>query len=1236
MKLSDERRSRELFDAMNRKKNFLRNPRNSVTSITRTITRAPNEQNALFIAEPNILRFLEYASGGEYSGLVSFKNVSTTLRSLRCLPPSSKYFRMSPLEYPEHSHGLVAPGMRVLVQVHFCPDSLGDFNDCLQVQTEGGCFDVPITATRRAPQLSLPSKLSAGTCLIGNAERMEISVFNTGGFGRFILYENYQEQGEIVSFSDVDFNANANQCIRCKPFTIYPASFELNGGESICMYLEYVPISMGEHKRTFTMICDNMTRRDFEVSGLCTSISIRVSYLNSVPVECTSDAGQVCTDVYFKSLCVGSEDSLHLQLRSDTDAALEYEWIAIDAAEDDAIDVTSSDFAAVCISKLSEAERGYTISPDHLGSSAVGMGSDDLHPPSTGAMTTAPSDNTLRQRSFAVHPRKGLFPPLGELDFDVTFAPLDLTASNVRLVLMLRSVPLASMPNAHELRQQLQSFGHPSFYRLKSWLSTFAVPSSTESEALELCVSLNSMKLLTDKCEHDTLEISTELAYFREKLLKMLKCYKHWKQGLLRVDSDDEDDKETAPSIKQDEGSLMVNFGSDSAPELKAFVALDSTLFSTYLDSSETLSSLSDNGELNLLWVNLDCAVHLMGCDLAIALEALISHEAVLHLQELSQKNCPAMIIQLYGIGKARTILPSPSYISLGQIPIGKVWSGSCLIANDSAMIIEAAVDVHGITVMNKDTFECLKPSEYTLHFTSLDVFLMSESQGSFDMTLQLKCTGLYEVYIPFSCSAKFISIESLLISIESTAPKLKFHSPEVDFGLLSAGKSESIQLSFTNESEVMLRYVLNAFIDVDPETQIAILAHAMNGQSGAGDSTAKSKASSRKSQQLRSGRSDATSDSFAIKDLTATVLIDSAIGEIHPHETHQISVQLFGGSLAQRIRGKLMCTLFDCSRTFQLPTQVLLLRGEIQSPRVILSPCTVDLGDIYVGESKCFLITIENLTNLPSKYKFEKPLSDTPKFSLVMASVTGIIGPKEKLSIQCELFALSDDSFIDYIVSFKFFGSLELFGFNIKANLKTFHLDFIHDYDEKELEQLQVISAETSHLSIPRICIGKPYLLRYQRAVSKFIIRNISGCTIKFTIAMSKFISAELSGQMNIEMIRKSKLKSTFGFIEEPIDKIYHSKGGKEYILAKHARKDDQKFLWTGNGAAFVLYPSNGCLLPWSYQIIEIRAYNDAVAIYRDEIICTAESSNSIVKLYSMELNMNVHMEELTSINLK
>lgn len=68
-------------------------------------------------------------------------------------------------------------------------------------------------------------------------------------------------------------------------------------------------------------------------------------------------------------------------------------------------------------------------------------------PPSTGA-SKAPSDNALRECSSAVHPKKGLFPPLGALDFEVSFAPVDVTASNATLVLMLICMPHALLQTA--------------------------------------------------------------------------------------------------------------------------------------------------------------------------------------------------------------------------------------------------------------------------------------------------------------------------------------------------------------------------------------------------------------------------------------------------------------------------------------------------------------------------------------------------------------------------------------------------------------------------------------------------------------------------------------------------------------------------------------------------------------------------------------------------------------------
>jgi hypothetical protein len=60
--------------------------------------------------------------------------------------------------------------MTVSTSVTFRPTTLGDYTDAIHVETESGSFDVPIRAQREPPQLSIPSTLDVGCCLVGDAQ----------------------------------------------------------------------------------------------------------------------------------------------------------------------------------------------------------------------------------------------------------------------------------------------------------------------------------------------------------------------------------------------------------------------------------------------------------------------------------------------------------------------------------------------------------------------------------------------------------------------------------------------------------------------------------------------------------------------------------------------------------------------------------------------------------------------------------------------------------------------------------------------------------------------------------------------------------------------------------------------------------------------------------------------------------------------------------------------------------
>lgn len=104
---------------------------------------------------------LPAAVGRVYEKLVRIRNVTAVSRGLRLLPPASQYFHASLPRFPA-SEGLLAPGMAAEVTLRFCPDSLGDYEDALGVDTAGTRISVRVRAQRPPPSLTLPEVRQAG------------------------------------------------------------------------------------------------------------------------------------------------------------------------------------------------------------------------------------------------------------------------------------------------------------------------------------------------------------------------------------------------------------------------------------------------------------------------------------------------------------------------------------------------------------------------------------------------------------------------------------------------------------------------------------------------------------------------------------------------------------------------------------------------------------------------------------------------------------------------------------------------------------------------------------------------------------------------------------------------------------------------------------------------------------------------------------------------------------------
>ncbi|CAM9402197.1 unnamed protein product, partial [Chrysoparadoxa australica] len=78
-------------------------------------------------ADPSYVSFTNYDLNGTYYGSLTLRNISAVMRGLRVLPPTSAYFCITSISYPQTDsqagsatgHGELAPGMGAKVAIAF-------------------------------------------------------------------------------------------------------------------------------------------------------------------------------------------------------------------------------------------------------------------------------------------------------------------------------------------------------------------------------------------------------------------------------------------------------------------------------------------------------------------------------------------------------------------------------------------------------------------------------------------------------------------------------------------------------------------------------------------------------------------------------------------------------------------------------------------------------------------------------------------------------------------------------------------------------------------------------------------------------------------------------------------------------------------------------------------------------------------------------------------------------------
>nr|CCA24414.1 conserved hypothetical protein [Albugo laibachii Nc14] len=256
--------------------------------------RASDNDEPLFIATPNPIRFTEYGVGGCYHTIISVQNISCSSRRLRIVGPQTRYFSFDKLRYPQSETGVVAPGLFAELRVTFNPDSGGEYLDYLCVECESdqrgitASFQVPIIATRYPPQLSISAKIVAAPSLVGSSSVIQYTCVNFGENASFRVFphERWLELGfeSIFTNDSLVFSHSSNECFRrryaallaevetsstvcTEYFKLSPSHFSLSKSQQIQLIIEFLPCQNGIHQAQFVILCDNCVAQAITIEG---------------------------------------------------------------------------------------------------------------------------------------------------------------------------------------------------------------------------------------------------------------------------------------------------------------------------------------------------------------------------------------------------------------------------------------------------------------------------------------------------------------------------------------------------------------------------------------------------------------------------------------------------------------------------------------------------------------------------------------------------------------------------------------------------------------------------------------------------------------------------------------------------------------------------------------------------------------------------------------------------------
>mmetsp|Transcript_28938 Transcript_28938/g.67308 ORF Transcript_28938/g.67308 Transcript_28938/m.67308 type:complete len:2187 (+) Transcript_28938:98-6658(+) len=603
--------------------------------------------------------------------------------------------------------------------------------------------------------------------------------------------------------------------------------------------------------------------------------------------------------------------------------------------------------------------------------------------------------------------------------------------------------------------------------------------------------------------------------------------------------------------------------------------------------------------------------------DVKQAIEERLPAEPHEDIQKMIRCDVECITLDLQGAGEPVNLAVEPATVVVpGQLVAGSTYTKELWIENMSNTDTEfswgKALSGHTDGPGSEYPFDYVDEAQCRVKINPPLGLLGPRERRTCELQVTPKTEGRHEITLPCLARGGVDGGTVFRVTAVCAGPRIRFSQsqPEVDLGLMAVGTKAERPVTFTNEGLVPCTWELRPMADPNAKSQDANVSSAASAASGA---------------------EDGGMDAFNIDRASAILSCIPPRGILAPGESATSNIICEAGRQPERVRAVLECLVAgtDHLQSSTFKTQYISLRGEVQSPKVHLNTTHIAWGTCFVGVPVVRTVTLTNLSNLSTKFKWERPMGIPTAFDLKFEPAEGAMAEKESLEIKLT-FTAGHTGVIDELFACVIFGMPRPLGFSMKASAKGVVVAYENLPDATPAPPPLGAPKDPQYLgseplpqagAMPKLFFGDTVPL-FERRTMRFVIRNLSAIAAPFNLAPHKFKvyvrpvrSWELSDP-NSAHSKASRGNSQHYGRRRILDNAheekgpYRSKEGRAHILRRLNAKEDEKILQAGNGVAFSVSPAQGTLPPWGVAEVVVTAFNEMPGSYSDDLECHVEGA--------------------------